>query len=221
MSKISVLIPTYNRQGMIREAIRSIQEQTHQDFEIIIVDDGSTDGTEKSIRGLSDSRIIYSKVEHRGVAAARNTAMRLATSKVACWQDSDDLSSKYRLERMLKFLNKTKAICVGCSCKFFKEPLTGKLYHQLVHTEPGHLIKKMGFASAMFLIDSVPHFLEELVIGGEDAQWLGQIRRDTTIPTLSDVMYHVRYHIARITHQRKDPKNRALIAACNRLRRSS
>ena len=74
---VSVIIPTYNRAHLVGRAIRSVLNQTFQDFEIIVVDDGSTDNTEEVVKGFNDPRIRYIRhEENRGGSAARNTGIR-------------------------------------------------------------------------------------------------------------------------------------------------
>jgi len=81
--KVSVVIPTYNRAHLVGRAIRSVLNQTYQDFEIIVVDDGSTDNTKEVVKSFNDPRIRYIRHEkNRGGSAARNTGIRAARGKV-------------------------------------------------------------------------------------------------------------------------------------------
>jgi glycosyltransferase involved in cell wall biosynthesis len=76
---VSVIIPAYNRAHSVGRAIRSVLNQTYQGFEIILVDDGSTDDTEGVVRSLNDDRIRYIRHdENKGAAAARNTGITAA-----------------------------------------------------------------------------------------------------------------------------------------------
>ena len=86
---VSVVIPTYQRRGLVRRAVASVLGQTFQDFELIVVDDGSTDGTGDALEGI-DERIRYTRQENRGVAAARNVGIRLARGEIIAFLDSDD-----------------------------------------------------------------------------------------------------------------------------------
>lgn len=86
----SVVIPSYNRSEMAVDAVNSALNQTFQDFEIIVVDDGSTDDTEEVLRVFSD-RITYHKQTNAGVASARNKGIALSSGRYICYLDSDDL----------------------------------------------------------------------------------------------------------------------------------
>jgi len=88
---ISVVIPTYNRAGLIGRSIQSVLDQTYRDFELIVVDDGSTDDTSSVVAAFRDPRINYVRLRrNRGAGAARNAGIRMARGKFLAFQDSDD-----------------------------------------------------------------------------------------------------------------------------------
>ncbi len=89
MPKVSVIIPTYNREKFVAKAIDSILSQTFRDYEIIVVDDGSTDNT-RQILGPYGAKITYLYQENSGVSAARNTGIQHATGEWIAFLDSDD-----------------------------------------------------------------------------------------------------------------------------------
>jgi len=95
----SVIIPTYNRKTFVEKAVLSVLSQTWREFELIVVDDGSTDETERSIRRINDERIRFFRQEHLGVSSARNTGINNATGDFAAFLDSDDLWVSEKLER--------------------------------------------------------------------------------------------------------------------------
>ena len=101
--KISVVMPTYNREGMICHAIQSILDQTFNDWELIIVDDGSTDKTESVVKMFGDKRIRYFKnPKNRGIGYSRNFGNKKANADIIVVQDSDDMSFPDRLEEIYK-----------------------------------------------------------------------------------------------------------------------
>ena len=102
---VSIIIPTYNRGYIIKKSIDSVLHQTYEDFELIIVDDGSTDGTKQLIDEYEDDRIKYYSYEHnKGVVYARNYGMKMAKGDYIAFQDSDDVWHSDKLEKQLKIL---------------------------------------------------------------------------------------------------------------------
>jgi glycosyltransferase involved in cell wall biosynthesis len=87
---ISVVIPLFNKEPYIIRALNSVLNQTLQDFEVIVVDDGSTDGGAELVRGLLDPRILLIQQENRGVSAARNRGIEAARAELIAFLDADD-----------------------------------------------------------------------------------------------------------------------------------
>lgn len=100
MPTVSVIIPAYNQGHYLGRAIQSVLDQTYPDFEIIVVDDGSTDNTAEVSQGFTDPRLRYVYQENRGLSGARNTGIRNSSGKYQTYLDSDDLF----LPDKLKFL---------------------------------------------------------------------------------------------------------------------
>ncbi len=88
---VSIIMPTWNRAGLIAEAIESVLAQSFADWELIIVDDGSTDNTDEVVARFADSRIRYHRKDHAGQCAARNHALRLAKGTLVAYLDSDNI----------------------------------------------------------------------------------------------------------------------------------
>jgi|MTBAKSStandDraft_2_1061841.scaffolds.fasta_scaffold60296_2 glycosyltransferase involved in cell wall biosynthesis len=103
--KVSIIIPTYNRAHFITCAIDSALSQTFTDFEIIVVDDGSTDGTAELLRSRYGDKIVYLRQERQGPAAARNAGMLIARGEYISFLDSDDLYYPYKLEMQVQLLD--------------------------------------------------------------------------------------------------------------------
>lgn len=119
-SKVSVIIPTYNRGYIIRKSVESVLNQTYRDYELIIVDDGSTDDTESVIRGYDDARIRYCRLDvNGGVCAARNYGISIADGGYIAFQDSDDMWYPDKLERQMALIeNDEGAGFVYCKLKY-------------------------------------------------------------------------------------------------------
>lgn len=104
---VSVILPVYNSDIFLREAIESILSQTYSDFEVIAIDDGSTDATSTILRKYVkiDSRLhIYTQLENRGLVEALNQGLKLAQGKYIARMDADDISLTNRLEKQVDFL---------------------------------------------------------------------------------------------------------------------
>lgn len=103
---VSVIMPSYNTAAFIEETIKSVLAQTYENWELIIVDDCSTDNTDEGVaKLLSDSRIRYIKNEHNsGAAVSRNRALREAKGKWIAFLDSDDLWDSEKLEKQIAFM---------------------------------------------------------------------------------------------------------------------
>lgn len=88
---VSVILPTYNRATLLPRAMGTVLGQDYRDLELIVVDDGSTDGTSAIVRGIADQRVRYCRLgQRRGAAAARNAGIALARGNLIAFQDSDD-----------------------------------------------------------------------------------------------------------------------------------
>jgi glycosyltransferase involved in cell wall biosynthesis len=99
---VSVIIPTYNRAHLIGRSIQSVLDQTYRAFEIIVVDDGSTDNTYEMVKRFNDERIRYIKHDtNKGVASARNTGIKVARGKYIGFHDSDDECLPEKLEKQI------------------------------------------------------------------------------------------------------------------------
>ena len=102
---VSIIMPSYNTAQYIEETIESVIEQTYTNWELIIVDDCSTDNTDDIVNSIDDKRIIYLKNEkNSGAAVSRNKALRIAKGKWIAFLDSDDLWHPQKLEKQIKFM---------------------------------------------------------------------------------------------------------------------
>lgn len=118
----SVIMPVYNKFKYLHESVQSIINQTHQEFELIIVDDGSDDESIKIIKTFNDPRIrLIELKENRGVSYATNVAVEAARSDYLVRMDADDLCHPQRIEKQLSFALKINADLVGCQFRTFTE----------------------------------------------------------------------------------------------------
>ena len=111
--KISVIIPTYNRKKYIKRAIDSVIRQSYKPFEIIVIDDGSTDGTYELIKkSYSSSQISLEKQINNGVSSARNKGVKLANGDWIAFLDSDDEWFENKLELQVREIKKSKTFMI-------------------------------------------------------------------------------------------------------------
>lgn len=109
--ELSIGLPSFNAGRFLREAVESILAQTFTDWELIVLDDGSTDGSFSTLAGVNDSRIrIYSDGQHRGLAARLNQIVGLARGRYIGRMDADDLSHPRRFETQVEFLRRHQEI---------------------------------------------------------------------------------------------------------------
>jgi glycosyltransferase involved in cell wall biosynthesis len=106
MPQVSVIIPTYNRSALVKEAVESVLTQTLGDLEVLVVDDGSTDDTRRVIETIPDKRVRYFYKENGGVSSARNIGLKNATGEYIAFLDSDDLWEPDYLNAMISAIKK-------------------------------------------------------------------------------------------------------------------
>ena len=106
MSRVSVVVPTFNRKETLPRALESIQRQTYDDLETIVVDDGSTDGTRALISEQFQSITYIKHKENSGGSAARNTGIQAATGRYIAFLDSDDEWKPEKIERQVEYLQR-------------------------------------------------------------------------------------------------------------------
>lgn len=128
--RVSVVIPTYNRAKKVQGAIESVLAQTFSDLEAIVVDDGSSDGTENILGETYGGRIRYHYQANQGVAAARNKGIAEARGEWIAFLDSDDRWERDKLEQQFQTLEQFGYACGACytDVRFFNHPETRTMF---------------------------------------------------------------------------------------------
>ena len=175
MVKVSVIIPTYNREKFVGRAIESVLNQTYKDYEIIVVDDGSMDNT-KSVLAQFDNKIQYVYQENHGISGARNRGIQESKGEYIAFLDSDDVWIPEKLTIQVDILNKNRNV--------------GLVYSKLaILDEKG---KKCGMKPEE---NTGRNFLELIKIGGDIPTSAVMVRRecfdkvglfDNTLPPMED-----------------------------------
>ncbi len=149
MPTISIILPTYNREHLLGRSIQSVLNQTYRDFELIIVDDGSTDNTEKLVRSFKKETINYIKHrENRGPATARNTGIKSASGEYIAFQDSDDEWLPEKLEKQMMVFKASPPDVGVVYTGFFQFINTRKRY-----IPPTKVVQKDGYIFANLMKD--------------------------------------------------------------------
>ncbi len=123
MDKITVIVPVYNVKEYLLQCVESITKQTYPNLEIILIDDGSSDGSEKicdECKNL-DSRIIVIHQMNQGLSGARNTGIKNASGEYLCFVDSDDCVAPYYCERLWKVCNENQCQLAMCDYQEFED----------------------------------------------------------------------------------------------------
>lgn len=138
--RVSILIPTYNRAALLREALDSVFSQSYRDFEVIVVDDGSDDDTRDVVAEYAGVEYVYT--DHGGPARARNAGMQRARGEYLCYLDSDDLYYPHKLALQVDWLDRHPE-CVMVYTEFSAFDGQGlwdefhlKTYHKAAYRNP-------------------------------------------------------------------------------------
>jgi glycosyltransferase involved in cell wall biosynthesis len=120
MPKVSVIIPFYNASLYLREAIESILQQTYTDFELLLLNDGSTDSSLAIAQSYTDSRISLSSfTENKGLVWIRNYGISIAKGKYIAWLDADDIALSHRLAIQVAYLEKNQKVALLGACAMY------------------------------------------------------------------------------------------------------
>jgi len=187
MSTVSVIIPTYNNVDMVVNAIDSVLAQTYKEFEIIVVDDGSTDNTKEVVQSYGDSvKYVYQENSH--ISAARNRGFSVSKGKYIAQLDADDLWLPEKLEKQIAMFEKyPKAGMVYCDsyiCDYGEEHRRDQIFSKLyVPQANGHVFEyffktnPMCTSSALISRDIWEQLggLDTNMRGGQDTEFFMRI----------------------------------------------
>jgi glycosyltransferase involved in cell wall biosynthesis len=109
---ISVLLPVYNAENYIEEAVQSVLDQIYTNFELLLLNDGSTDGSKEKIKKFEDDRIVYIEHSNMGLSKTLNKGIKLAKGKYIARMDADDICLPFRFEKQMRYLNKHKNVAL-------------------------------------------------------------------------------------------------------------
>ena len=232
MPLVSVVMPVYNTEKYLAEAIESILTQTFTNFELIIVDDGSTDGSAEIIRAYErrDERIRFVQLgENMGDAGARNAGIALASGMYIAFMDGDDISLPVRLQKQVNVLESHPEIGgVGTHAKVVYEDLQYKFarkppeYHALILLEQLLLGDPFVHASVMLrrniLLDVGGY--DQSMRYSSDTEFMTRVMGQTHFANISECLYLYRRHEGQNTsHRNSQRDNDGLLMRTRRLER--
>ena len=197
---VSIIMPTYNSADFIGESIRSAQAQSYENWELIIVDDCSTDDTETVVSSYQadDERIKYCKLkENSGAAVARTKAMKLAQGDYMAFLDSDDLWYPDKLNRQLEFMQKNNYAFTCTSYKQINE--SGESLDKVIRAIPKTNYNRLlldcpvGNSSVMYSVRKMGKFeVPNIRKRNDDALWLQMLKKEEYIYGFDEVLMKYR-----------------------------
>jgi len=201
MVTVSVVIPTYNRADVLPRAVDSVLEQTYENFEVIVVDDGSTDNTEDVVKSYADNRVCYISFDsNKGANAARNEGIKQGNGEYISFLDSDDEFTKNHIKKVLSVLSDTDPSIKGAyttqiTVQNHKERFLSSASQVL--SDPAQVIEEYlanGFSSFTFhqdVFDQVG-LLDENLKAFQDMEFLIRYLDHYNLLPIPDplVMYH-------------------------------
>ena len=213
---VSVILPTYDRLPLLRKAIASVAGQTFSDWELIVVDDGSTDGTREYLEAIDDRRVRPIVLEHRGITSARNAGLRLARGEWVAFHDSDDLWLPEKLEWQLR------RVAVQPSCRWsytgyslidaegvllqersnlLPAPISGHILEPLLRFEASTAVPTMLVQRS--LIEEIGGF-DATMLFLSDYDFILRLAARSEVCALSETLALVREHPGRTTTHLRD-----------------
>ena len=147
-SLVSIILPVYNAQEYIAQAIESILSQSYEQFELILIDDGSTDSSLKIMQSYVDARIEIISRENRGLVESLNEGIQKARGKYIARMDADDISMPQRLEKQVVFMENSPEIGIcGTAVMIFGETIQEKVWR--LPLEDNRIKAELLFSSAL------------------------------------------------------------------------
>lgn len=201
MPEVSVIIPTHNRQRLIRRAVRSVLNQTYSDLECIVVDDASSDDTAQVMQTIGDDRVSYLRHDrNRGASGARNTGIRAARGSLIAFLDDDDEWLPEKLAKQVPLLKSLPEAYAMVYCWMDYLDNAGLVVQQRHPTHRGDVFKfvlvKQGLAGCPTLlvrrsvVDEINGFDESLP-RGNDGDFIRRVCRAYKVEVVPEVLVHV------------------------------
>lgn len=211
MPKVTVLMPVFNGEAYLRDAIESILGQTFDDYEFLIIDDGSTDSSPDIVKSFSDPRIRFERYDdHCGTVHALNNGIRLSRGKYIARMDADDISLPHRLENQVRFMDAhpDTGIC-GSGIRIIKK---GKLKNRRYQPEFDQELKITLLFNTCFFHPTVimkKAAIEHLLypknfVYTQDYNFWTRLAPETRFANLPEILVYFREHARQISQKKAD-----------------
>lgn len=225
--RVSVLMAAYNAMPYLPAAVDSILGQTLQDFEFVIIDDGSTDDSAAYLASLSDPRVRVIWQENAGLSAALNRGLQACRAPYVARMDADDFSLPERLERQAHYLDEHAEVgCLGCQAAPFGERRAGESFnlpttHQSIMQSLAEGRHAIVHPSVMMRRDAVQQIggYWPMRVVAEDYDLFLRLGEVTEFASLDEVLFRYRFHMASINGSGMKRLRRSVDYACDRAKR--
>lgn len=220
MIKLSIIMPVYNREKFVGQAVKSILDQDFKEFELIIIDDGSKDKSGQIIKSFNDKRIKYQWQENAGEYPTTNKGLKKAKGKYITWVHSDDLLTKKSLSSRIDILDKKQDIEIVHG-DIIKVDEAGNKTEELIATNDDHreifrhycidekersdskyYVHHTTFMFRSEILQKVG-FLDETLPYGGDLDWMMRAIKKCTMERVPKILYCYRRHPHTITREDK------------------
>jgi glycosyltransferase involved in cell wall biosynthesis len=213
VARVSVIIPAYNAEPFLAETLGSVETQTYRDWEVVVADDGSTDGTVEIAAGFGERFTVLTGAANEGPASARNRALEAASGELVVLLDADDIWTPPYLERIVQLYDETKSrgvrVGIVSSDALILGPdgIVPQTYLQLMGFPERITVAKMLVSNQIFggalapraLVDEVGQFCGE-IFGTEDYDlWLRIVERGYEVVVTREALTTYRLHAASVS----------------------
>lgn len=206
MPLASIIIPAYNAKQYISETVQSVLNQTHTNWELIIIDDGSIDNTLEIIEAFAktDSRIKYLTKHNSGVSDTRNKGLSMAKGEFISFLDADDIWNKENLEEKIKFIKKNDIDVAYSNCEkidsnsnSLNNILTGTdspLLSDILLLRGNYITAPSGIVLKKSVLDKIGGFDTNLSNNADQELWIRILSNNFKIKLIKNVLWKYRVH---------------------------
>lgn len=223
MPKVSIIIPAYNAAKHIKSTIDSVLAQTYSDFELVVVDDGSTDETVEILRSYGD-RIRWTQAHHKGQASAVNMGISISKGEYLAYLDADDLLPPNKLAVQIEYFEKNPNVEFVYSDMYYTTPQLGTILIKSQPIDPFRLLQRCYISRITVIhkrscVDKVGLF-DAMLTGSDDWDMWVRMSEKCRMGYVPQPLAEYRIHGQNTSHTRKRPLNHYRWSRMNILQRA-